>query len=162
MIYKKRFTKEQAYQKLRHYCAYQERSESDVKSKLFELRVSKKYHDEMIKALMEEDILNEKRFAIAFATGKFRINQWGKIKIRYELKQKKIKEEYIKLALQQIDEKNYKEVLNLMAKEKYESLKTEQYLIRKKKTLDYLLQKGYEADLISKVLSQLTNKIKAQ
>jgi len=79
-----------------------------------------------------------------------------------ELKQKKIKEEYIKLALQQIDEKNYDAILNSMAKEKYNSLKTEQYLIRKKKTLDYLLQKGYEANLIGKALSQLTNKIKAQ
>jgi len=162
MIYKKRFTKEQALQKLKHYCAYQERCMQDVKDKLFELRISNKYHDEMIGYLVENNILNEERFAIAFAKGKFRINQWGKIKIRYELKQKKINEEYIKKALQQIDQSNYENVLNVMAKEKYDSLKTEQYLIRKKKTLDYLLQKGYEATLISKAISELTTKTKEQ
>lgn len=134
----------------------------DVKDKLFELRISNKYHDEMIGYLVENNILNEERFAIAFAKGKFRINQWGKIKIRYELKQKKINEEYIKKALQQIDQSNYENVLNVMAKEKYDSLKTEQYLIRKKKTLDYLLQKGYEATLISKAISELTTKTKEQ
>ena len=162
MMYKKRYTKEQVLQKLKHYRAYQERSISDVRGKLFELRVSKNYHNEMIQSLAENNILNEKRFAIAFATGKFRINQWGKIKIRYELKQKKINEEYIKVALQQIDQKSYEAILNSMAKEKYDSLKTEQYLIRKKKTLDHLLQKGYEADLIIKIISQLTGKAKAQ
>ena len=162
MMYKRRFTKEQALQKLKHYCAYQERCMQDVKDKLFELRISKKYHDEMINHMVENNILNEERFAIAFATGKFRINQWGKIKIRYELKQRKINEDYIRKALQQIDQSNYEDVLNVMAKEKYDSLKTEQYLIRKKKALDYLLQKGFESGLINKVLSQLTAKIKEQ
>src|SRR6266496_585857 len=138
MMYKKRYTKEQALQKLKHYCAYQERSTNDVKSKLFELGVSKNYHNEMIQFLSESNILNEERFAMAFATGKFRINQWGKIKIRYELKQKKINEDYIKKALQQIDQNNYEAILNSIAKEKYDSLKAEQYLIRKKKTLDHL------------------------
>ena len=126
----------------------------DVKDKLFELRISKKYHDEMINHMVENNILNEERFAIAFATGKFRINQWGKIKIRYELKQRKINEDYIRKALQQIDQSNYEDVLNVMAKEKYDSLKTDRYLVRKKKTIDYLLQKGFEWELVKGVLEK--------
>jgi regulatory protein len=154
-MHKKTLTKEQALQKLKHFCSYQERCNCDVRDKLFELRVPKNYHDDMIQTLTETDILNEERFASSFATGKFRINHWGKIKIRYELKQKKIDEEYIKNALKQINDKEYEAILKEMANEKYEALKMEQYLVRKKKTINYLLQKGYEAELINKVLTVL-------
>jgi len=68
-MYKKQLTKEQALQKLRHYCGYQERSHAEVKSKLYELGVRKADHDELISSLIEEDYLNEERFAIAFAGG---------------------------------------------------------------------------------------------
>ena len=72
MIQRKYLTKEQALQKLKHYCGYQERSHSEVKEKLYSLGVGKKDHDEIISTLIEENYLNEERFAIAFAGGKFR------------------------------------------------------------------------------------------
>ena len=82
MLYKKFLTKEQAMQKLKHYCAYQERCHSEVRDKLYRLSVWKKDHDEIIAALIEENYLDEERFAMAFAGGKFRMNQWGRIKIK--------------------------------------------------------------------------------
>ena len=148
MLYKKQLTKEQALQKLKHYCAYQERSHSEVKEKLYNLGVWKKEHDEIIAKLIEENYLNEERFAIAFAGGKFRIKQWGRVKIKYELKQKQVSEYSIKKALKQINEKEYLDVLKKLAEEKYALLKNEQYLIRKKKTMDYLIGKGYEWELV--------------
>jgi regulatory protein len=152
MQYKKHLTKEQALQKLKHYCAYQERCHSEVKEKLYSLGIWKKEHDEIISTLIEENYLNEERFAIAYAGGKWRVKQWGRIKIKYELKQKQVSEYCIKKALKQIEEEEYVKVLEDLAKEKYASLKNEQYLIRKKKTMDYLIQKGFEHSLIAAYL----------
>src|SRR5436189_4449232 len=143
-MYKKQLSREQALQKLKHYCGYQERCHSDVREKLFQLGVWKKDHDELIAALIEQGYLNEERFAIAFAGGRFRIKQWGRIKIKYELKQKQVSDYSIRKALRQIDEEDYGTVLGKLAKEKYATLKNEQYLLRKKKTMDYLVQKGFE------------------
>ena len=147
-MYKKHLTKEQALQKLKHYCAYQERCHSEVKEKLFNLGVWKKEHDEIISTLIEENYLNEERFAIAYAGGKWRVKHWGRGKIKYELKQKQVSEYCIKKALQQISQEEYLAVLKKLADEKYASLKAEQYLVRKKKTMDYLLNKGFEMDLV--------------
>jgi regulatory protein len=139
VAYKKILTKEQALQKLKQYCAYQERCHQEVKEKLYALGVWKRDHDEIIATLIEENYLNEERFAIAYAGGKFRIKGWGRIKIKYELKQKQVSEYCIKKALKQIDESDYIAKLTKLATEKYQSLKGEQYLIRKKKTIDYLV-----------------------
>ncbi len=158
MLYKKQLTKEQALQKLKHYCAYQERCHSDVKEKLYSLGVWKKDHDEIIAALIEENYLNEERFAIAFAGGKFRINQWGRVKIKYALKQKQVSEYCIKKAMKQIGEEDYLQLLNKLAKEKYALLKSEQYLVRKKKTADYLMNRGFEAPIINEVIETIVKK----
>jgi regulatory protein len=150
-VYKKQLTKEQALQKLKQYCGYQERSHYEVKQKLYDLGVWKKDHDEITSALIEEGYLNEERFAIAFAGGKWRIKQWGRVKIKYELKQKQVSDYCIKKAMKQIDEEEYMSVLKKLAKERYADLKGEQYLIRRKKTMDYLVQKGYEHELVKGV-----------
>lgn len=155
MSFKKQITPEQALQKLKHYCAYQERCHSEVREKLYALGVWKKEHDSIISTLIEEDYLNEERFAIAWAGGKWRVKQWGRVRIRYELKQKEVSEYCIKKAMQQINEEEYREVLEELARKKYDSLKSDQYLVRKKKTIDYLIGRGFETGLINacKVIS---------
>ncbi|MGH2553197.1 MAG: regulatory protein RecX [Chitinophagaceae bacterium] len=157
-MYKKYLTKEQALKKLKYYCAYQERCHSDVKDKLYKLGVWKKDHDEIIATLIEENYLNEEKFAIAFAGGKFRINYWGRMKIKYALKLKQVSDYSIKKALKQIDEETYKQVINKLAIEKYASLKSEQYLVRKKKTMDYLIGRGYEPELVNVTIKTFTDK----
>ena len=147
-MFKKQLTKEEAFQKLKHYCAYQERCHNEVKEKLYNFGIWKKEQDEIIATLIEENYLNEERFAIAFAGGRFRIKKWGRTKIKYELKQKQVSDYCIKKALKQIDETDYLEVLNKLVKEKFAALKNDQPIIRKKKTIAYLQQKGYEYDLI--------------
>jgi len=154
----KYLTKEQALQKLKHYCTYQERSHYEVKQKLYELGVRANDHDEIIASLIDEDYLNEERFAIQFAGGKFRMKQWGKKKILYALKEKKVSDYSIKKALAQINEDDYLLVLKKLAEEKYNLLKDEQYMDRKKKTIDYLLQKGYEYENVNNILSSFTEK----
>ena len=148
-LFKKSFTKEEALQKLKHYCAYQERCHSEVKEKCYELGVWQKDHDELISKLIEENYLNEERFAIAFAGGKWRIKKWGRTRIRYELKQKQVSDYCIKKAMKQIGEEEYVQVLQDLLREKYDSLKNEQWIIRKKKTVDYMIRKGFEPELVN-------------
>jgi regulatory protein len=85
-LQKKYLTKEEALQKAKQYCAYQERSHHDVVQKLWDLGVRKAEHDEIISALIEEDYLNEERFAVQYAGGKFRMKDWGRKKIYYGLR----------------------------------------------------------------------------
>ncbi len=156
-MYKKQLTKEQALQKLKHYCGYQERCHSEVKEKLYSLGVWKKDQDEIIATLIEEKYLDEERFAIAFAGGRFRLKQWGRVKIKYELKQRQVSEYSIKKALKLIDEADYLKVLQKLATEKYAVLKDEQYLLRKKKTMDYLLGKGFEMELVRGMIEKVNH-----
>ena len=158
MAYKKYLTNEQAIQKLKQYCGYQERSHHEVVQKLWELGISKKEHDSIVSALIEEDYLNEERFALLFAGGKFRMLEWGRKKISYGLKEKRVSEYNIKKALKSIDEEAYLKTLRKEAEKKYELLKSEQYLVRKKKTMDYLMQKGFEGELITGVLKEIAGK----
>jgi regulatory protein len=156
MTFKKQLTKEQALQKLRHYCGYQERCHSEVKEKLYELGVNKVHHDEITATLIEENYLNEERFAILFAGGKFRIKQWGRVKIKYQLKQKQVSEYSIKKALKQIDEKEYLKTIQKLIAEKLETLKGERDIfMQKRKLYDFLLHKGFEADRINKEINKI-------
>lgn len=154
MLQRKSLTKEQALQKLKHYCGYQEHCHSEVREKLFQLGVRRSDHDEIISKLIEENYLNEERFAVAFARGKFRMNQWGRVKIKAALKQKKISDYCINKGLKQINENDYLQLLKRLTEKRYASLKNEQYLVRKKKTIDYLLQRGFEWELVKNVLEE--------
>ncbi len=154
---RKFLTKEQALQKLRHYCAYQERSHSEVQQKLRELGIRKPDQDEIVSSLIEDDYLNEERFAIQFAGGKFRMNDWGRKKILYALREKRVSDYNINKALQSIDEETYQKTLQDLAEKKYELLKDEQPADRKKKTVDYLLQKGYEYELITRIVNLIAS-----
>ena len=150
MISKKTLTREQALQKAKHYCAYQERCHQEVKEKLYSLGLWKRDVEECLSTLIEENYLNEERFAIAFAGGKFRVKHWGRTKIKYELQQKKVSPYCIKKAMKEIEEADYQKTLKKLGEEKWKSLKGEKNIfIKKKKTQDYLVQKGYEYELVN-------------
>jgi regulatory protein len=157
-VQKKHLTKEQALQKLRHFCSYQERSHSEVQQKLWDLGVWRSEHDEIIASLIEDDYLNEERFAKQYVGGKFRMKDWGRKKIYFGLKEKGVSDYLIRRAMKDIDEEAYRKTLHHLAEKKYESLKGEQHLVRKKKTMDYLLQKGYEPDLVTGVVNSFGKK----
>jgi regulatory protein len=148
--FKKTFSRKEALQKLQHFCAYQERCHNEVKSKAFDLGLNASEVNNAIATLIEEDYLNEERFAILFAGGKFRVKQWGKIKIKYELKSKQISPINIKKALSQIDEDAYLQALQKLYHSYFTKLKGTQP-IKHLKTKNYLLQKGFEMNLINEV-----------
>jgi len=155
MLYRKHLTAEQALQKIRQYCTYQERCHKEVKEKLYSYGLHKSDAEKIMADLIENDFLNEERFAIQFAGGKFRMKQWGRKKIQYELQQKGVSPHSIKVALKELDESDYAETLHKLASIKWDSLATEHHLTRQAKTQAYLMQKGYEPDFISKEIKEL-------
>lgn len=156
MAFKQYFTKEQALQKAKHYCAYQERCHSEVKEKLYGFGLYKKEVDELLSTLIEENYLNEERFAIQFAGGRFRIKHWGRVKIKYELKQKQVSEYCVKKALAAIDENDYKKQAQKLFEQKLKTLKSEKNVfIKKRKLQDHLLQKGYETSLVRELIAAM-------
>ncbi|MDX2045732.1 MAG: regulatory protein RecX [Chitinophagaceae bacterium] len=156
MLYRKSLSREQALQKAKHYCSYQERCHAEVKEKLYSFRLRKTDTEALLSQLIEEGYLNEERFAIQFAGGKFRMKQWGRIKIKYELKQKQVSEYCIKKALKQIGDEEYIRIIHKLANQKWQSLKGEKNLfIKLRKTQDYLLQKGFEPGLAGEVLKEI-------
>jgi len=144
---------EKAYQKIMHFCAYQERNHREVKEKLYSYGLYKNQVEDLLSKLIEENFLNEERYAIAFAGGKFRMKDWGKNKIKFGLKQQQVSDYCIKKALKTIDPDEYEEKLKKLFAAKEKTLKSEKNIfIKKKKIQQYLLQKGYEASLVNELL----------
>ena len=134
---------EKAFGKIKHFCAYQERSHAEVKKKLYGFGLYKNEVELLMSQLIEENYLNEERFAFAFVGGKFRIKQWGKTKIKYELKMRQVSDYSIKKALAQIEEEDYLKTLRKLAAEKLATLKSEKNIFTKKSKLqNYLVGKG--------------------
>lgn len=144
----KSYTVKEATIKLMQYCAYRDRSHKEVEEKLEDMRMIPAAREKIIIQLMQEDFLNEERFARSFVRGKFRIKKWGRIKIKNELKQRQISSPIIKLALTEIDEDEYgRTLLELLEKKKNLIKESNPYKL-KQKLGNYLLQKGYESHLI--------------
>lgn len=137
------------------YCAYRDRSQKEVEDKLLEMRMIPEAREQIIIKLMQEDFLNEERFARSFVRGKFRIKKWGRHKIIQELRLREISSPIIKLALTEISEKEYKSTLYTLAEKKLNLLREINPMKRKKKLTDHLLQKGYEAGLVFEVAADL-------
>jgi regulatory protein len=145
---------EAAFRKIKHYCAYQERAHAEVKQKLYGYGLYKNEVEELMSQLIEENYLNEERFAIAFAGGKFRIKHWGKTKIKYELAQKQVSAYCIKKALDSILDEDYEKTLAKLAAEKLKTLQGETNIFTKKSKLqNYLVGKGYEFGVVGKVVN---------
>lgn len=147
---------DEAWQKVKHFCAYQERCHSETRDKLYSFGLYPQEVEDLLGKLIEENYLNEERYAVQFAAGKFRIKQWGKVKIKYELQQKRVSAYCIKKALAEIDAEDYYQCLLKLAKAKMSMLEEEKSAyVKKGKLYSYLLQKGYESSLINEVLRDI-------
>jgi regulatory protein len=162
-MYKKRYSAAVAWPKIQQFCAYQERSHQEAKEKLYGFGLYKTEVEELIARLIEDNYLNEERFAMGFARGKFRIKKWGRIKIRYELKNKQISEYNIRQALSALDEEEYIQTVNQLSAKKWNALSitTPDERLRKNKVYTWLLQRGFESNIIKVVLAQSIAETKA-
>lgn len=138
----------EAQLKLEYYCSYQERCHQEVVDKLYQLGMKGQEIDIIIVYLLENNFLNEERFARSFARGKHRIKFWGKIRIVNELKQRHISAPNIKAALTEISEEQYEETFHQLAERHWNSLTERKGLKKNKKFCDYLLRRGWESHLV--------------
>ncbi|MBZ9729822.1 RecX family transcriptional regulator [Salegentibacter sp. JZCK2] len=151
----KSYTVKQATIKLMQFCAYRDRSHKEVEEKLREMNMIPAAQEQIIMQLMQEDFLNEERFARSFVRGKFRIKKWGKIKIKQELKFREISAPIIEIALTEIDQQKYIATLYELAEKKLRLLKEPDNFKKKRKLADFLLRKGYESSLVYEVTNEL-------
>lgn len=141
-------------EKLRKYCAYQERSHHDVVQKMWDLKIPQEWRDDMLMTLIQENFLNEERFARTYVRGKFNIKHWGRIKIINGLKQHEVSKKCINIALTEIDEDRYLEVLRETIEEKRSKLKEKNPWKRKSAIYRFATQRGFEPSMINEILSE--------
>ena len=137
------------------FCAYRDRSQKEVEEKLKEMHMIPLACEEIIIKLMQEDFLNEERFARSFVRGKFRIKKWGRNKIKQELKLREISQPLIKIAFTEINETEYLKTLEELAEKKLRLLKEPNSFKKKKKLSDHLIQKGYEPAMVFECVNEL-------
>jgi regulatory protein len=143
-----------ALAKAENYCAYQERSQQEVRDRLYEWGLYPSMIENVIARLIESNFLNEERFAIAYTTGKLRQKGWGRIKIKQGLKLKKVSEPLIKKALKGIDEDEYLEILRKIIRKKEPTITEKVPYKRNYKLQQYALSRGFEGDLVADILRE--------
>lgn len=141
--------------KMEHYCAYQERCHAEVQQKLREYTITTAEKDEIIVSLLQNNYLNEERFALLFAVSKFHQKKWGKVRIKNELKARQLSDYLIQKALKEINPAEYEETFEQLATLQWEQIREINALKKKKKFCDYLLRKGWESDRIIEKVSEL-------
>ena len=138
--------------KAENYCAYQERSQQEVRNKLYDWGLWTDAVENIISRLIEENFLNEERFALAYTKGKFNQKGWGKIKIKQGLKLKNVSPVLIKKALLKIDASDYMGTLTRLLEKKAAITPEKDPYKRKYKLQQYALSRGFETDLAAEVL----------
>jgi len=144
-------TPDEALAKLEYFCAYRDRCEHEVWQKIEELRLPEELGQQLFDLLKSEKFIDEVRFAETFVRGKFRGNHWGRVRIRQELKMRRVDNQIIENAMEQIDEEAYLELL-------------EELLLKKRKQYDgdpqarqkaaaALIRAGFEPDLVFSFLT---------
>ena len=152
---RKTYTVEEALKRMERYCSYQERCHKEVNQKLYSMYMIPEAIDQIVVKLMQDNFLNEERYAKAFVRGKFRIKKWGKQRLTRELKQKDIGKTLITMALQTITDQDYIETFDALAEKKAESIRETNVLKKRKKLADYLLYRGWESHLVYDKVNEL-------
>ena len=147
-----------AIERIKNYCALQDRCQWDVIQKLREWGLQQSTKDHILEILITNKFIDEERFSTSFCRGKFRIKNWGKRKIVNELRRKQISSICINTGLKEIDEKEYDLVLEKSFYQKERSIKDKNQFIRKTKIANFLIQRGFENNLVWDKIRELSDK----
>ncbi len=145
---KKRYSIQEAREKIRAFCAYRERSQYEVKNKLYDYGLYTDAVNEEISNLIQENFLNEERFARAFVRGKFSIKKWGRIKIKQALYPHQLSDYILKKAFSEIDEDDYLNTLEQIIEKKGREVKLKNEFQRNGKIAQYAISRGFEPELV--------------
>ncbi len=139
-------------EKIQNYCSYSERCLSDVEAKLNTWNLKEEVIEKIIKRLIHDNFISDERYSKSFVNGKFKINKWGKNKILYELRKKKIPDLYIQIALSEIDKEEYISTIKEMISKRFTKILNTKEVVNKKQALKYLYSRGFESTLVSEIL----------
>ena len=137
-----------AIERLKNYCALQDRCQWDVTQKMKEWGLLEMTQNHILEILIQEKYVDEERFAQSFCRGKFIIKKWGKVKITNELKKKKISDICIKKGLEEIELTEYDLLLENLLTKKNDTLRDKNHFTRKSKLARFLIQRGFEGNLV--------------
>ncbi len=135
-------------------CVRSEHCESEIREKLRQLGLGSLNSDEVLRQLVEDDFINNSRYAKAFTNDKFRLGQWGRVKIQAALASKGVSEKDIQAALSEINEKEYRETLARLASAQSDGIDLEVYRDRAK-VIRHLLSRGFESTLVIEAIADL-------
>lgn len=152
---KKSFTVDEIKRKIEQFCVYQDRCHKEVEQKMRDYELIPEAREMILLSLMQDNFLNEERFAKSFARGKFRIKNWGKQRIIRELKFREISAYNIKTALKEIDEQEYLDTIYRITEKRSQSILETNSYKKKKKLIDFLMRKGFENELIFKTVNDV-------
>jgi len=147
-----------AIERLKNYCALQDRCQWDVTQKMKEWGLLEMTQNHILEILIQEKYVDEERFAQSFCRGKFLIKKWGKVKITNELKKKKISNICIKKGLEEIDLTEYDLLLENLLTKKNDTLRDKNHFTRKSKLARFLIQRGFEGNLVWDKIRELSIK----
>ncbi|MEQ8705103.1 MAG: regulatory protein RecX [Phaeodactylibacter sp.] len=149
------YSKEEALQKLQHYCAYQDRCHQEVRQQLRDMNVYPDWREEIIVALIEENFLNEERFARSYVRGKFRMKKWGRVRIKQELRRRNISDYCIRKGLSEIEEAAYSETLNELVEKKGDRTDAANLWAFRNKVAHFVINKGYEPAMVWSAVKEI-------
>ena len=141
--------------RIRFYCAKEDRCQQQVMDKLLDYGVSIGVSEEILQELIQEKYVDEERYARSYCSGKFKIKKWGKRKIIFELKKKKVSDVCIQKGLEEIEEVAYLHTLQQLLEKKKDLTNDANQFVSKKKMVDYVVRKGYESDLVWEAVHKL-------
>ena len=147
----------EAREKVRVFCAYRERSQVEAREKLQSYGLIPEAIDELLVELIQENFINEERFARAFVRGKFRIKKWGRNKIKRELYRHHLSEYVLKKAFSEIEAETYDHTLDLLLEKKLAETKLSNPFEKKRKVAYWLISRGYEPDIVWDKINDLFN-----
>jgi len=145
----------QLYVKILRFASYKERCTRDVELKLREWNVPKPMQEKLLKKLKMEGFIDDHRFACAFVRGKFSVNKWGRIRIIYELRARKLPESIITGALQEIDEKSYQDTIRTLIIKKNGEINPEKIAHKREKIINFVVGKGFEPELVLRIIQEI-------
>ncbi|UCG27553.1 MAG: RecX family transcriptional regulator [Bacteroidales bacterium] len=151
----KKMNASEALERMKKICSQQEKCSYDIRTKLDHWKITPEDAELILQQLKKENFIDDSRYSKSFVREKFRIYRWGKLKIEYSLKQKKIPANLIEEALDEIDNDQYAETLQLEIKRKRETIKAKNLFDLKGKLYRYAYNKGFESNLIYRIIDKI-------
>ena len=149
---KKEMTEQEAYLQLAALCAKAEHCQQEMRDKMRRWGLDETVQNRIIDRLIKERYVDDERYARAFVKDKIRYNKWGRRKVQQALWMKRIDADIQQQVLDEIDEKEYLDVLRPLLKQKRKSIKAESDYELNQKLLRFALSRGFGFDIIRQCL----------